>query len=170
MLKGIGLAIAYGYLILGTLYFGYVGQPAEMGISIVAASTALAFLNLDRIRRFKGAGFEAEMYDQVQAIVAKETEPEPERASGSMLTVRAFGLDAETKQVLLCLGSSTYTWRSAGGIAKETGLPVAAVAKALKWLAEVNLATTSGIRRSANFALTEEGRELRNAVVVEDAH
>lgn len=167
MLKGIGQALAYGYLILGTLYFGYVGQPTEMGISIVAASIALAFLNLDRIRRFKGAGFEAEMYEQVQAIVAKETEPEP--TSGHMLTARAFGLDESTKQVLLCLGSSSYTWRSAGGIAKETGLTVTTVAKALKWLAENNLATTSGVRRSANYALTEEGRELRSAVAAKGA-
>lgn len=164
MMKGIALTLAYGHLILGTLYFGYVGKPTEMGITIVAASIALAFLHIDRIRRFKGAGFEAEMYEQVQALVAKETEPEPELPASPMLTVRGFGMDEGTKKVLLCLGSSNYTWRSASGIAKETGLTPTAVAVALKWLSNNGLAVVSGSRRSANFALTEEGRELRNAV------
>jgi hypothetical protein len=42
-------------------YFGLVGKSAEMGLAIVAGAISAAFLNIDRIQRFKGAGFEAEM-------------------------------------------------------------------------------------------------------------
>lgn len=49
-------------LILGpSLYFGYLGKPTEMGLSIVGGAVASAFLNLEKFDRFKGAGFEAEM-------------------------------------------------------------------------------------------------------------
>ena len=43
-----------------------------MGIAVVACAIALSFLNLDKIQRFKGAGFEAEMkkaVDEANATV-----------------------------------------------------------------------------------------------------
>lgn len=41
--------------------FGVMGKPTEMGIIVAAGAIVLAFLNIDKIQRFKGAGFEAEM-------------------------------------------------------------------------------------------------------------
>lgn len=41
--------------------FGLLGKPAEMGLIIVAGAIVLAFFNIDKIQKFKGAGFEAEM-------------------------------------------------------------------------------------------------------------
>lgn len=41
--------------------FGLMGKPAEMGIIVVAGAIAIAFQNIDKIQKFKGAGFEAEM-------------------------------------------------------------------------------------------------------------
>lgn len=41
--------------------FGIMGKPTEMGIIVVAGAIAVAFLNIDKIQKFKGAGFEAEM-------------------------------------------------------------------------------------------------------------
>ena len=67
---------SYVVLLGGTLVLGLMGLPVEMGLSIVAGSIALAFLNIDKISKFKGAGFEAEMREQITAIVNKETEPE----------------------------------------------------------------------------------------------
>lgn len=46
--------------------FGLMGKPAEMGLIIVAGAIGLAFLNTDKIQRFKGAGFEAEMKKAVE--------------------------------------------------------------------------------------------------------
>jgi len=44
-----------------------------MGLAIVAGSIALAFSYIDKIQKFKGAGFEAEMRQQVEMMVAKES-------------------------------------------------------------------------------------------------
>lgn len=43
------------------LAFGFFGKPTEMGLAIVAGAIAAAFINIDKIQKFKGAGFEAEM-------------------------------------------------------------------------------------------------------------
>lgn len=46
--------------------FGLLGKSTEMGLIIVAGAIGLAFLNIDKIQRFKGAGFEAEMKKAVE--------------------------------------------------------------------------------------------------------
>lgn len=46
--------------------FGLMGKPTEMGIIVVAGAIGLAFVNIDKIQRFKGAGFEAEMKRAVE--------------------------------------------------------------------------------------------------------
>ncbi len=51
-------------------YFGYNGKITEMSISIIAGAIAATFLNLDRVNRVKGAGFEAEMYKAVEDVYA----------------------------------------------------------------------------------------------------
>lgn len=52
------------------LYFGYMGQTVEMGLSIVAGAVAGAFINLDKFERFSGAGFEAELRKAVNEAYA----------------------------------------------------------------------------------------------------
>lgn len=51
---------AFAFILGGSFYFGYVERPAEMGLAIVAGSIALAFSYIDKIQKFKGAGFEKE--------------------------------------------------------------------------------------------------------------
>jgi hypothetical protein len=41
--------------------FGVFQRPKEMAITVAAIALALAFANLEKFERFKGAGFEAEM-------------------------------------------------------------------------------------------------------------
>ncbi|MBU3179082.1 hypothetical protein KPL47_22560 [Clostridium estertheticum] len=48
-------------IIIPSLIFGIIGKPTEMGLAIIAGSITVAFLNIDKIQRFKGGGFEAEM-------------------------------------------------------------------------------------------------------------
>jgi hypothetical protein len=38
-----------------------MSMATEMGLAILAGALGLAFSNLDKISKFKGAGFEAEM-------------------------------------------------------------------------------------------------------------
>ena len=56
------------------------------------------------------------MRDQVEAMVAREAEPE-EETSLSGFQLQACGFDDNTKKVVLALNSQRYTWRSVGGIA-----------------------------------------------------
>ena len=46
--------------------FGLKAMPTEMGIIVVAGAIFLSFLHIDKIQRFKGAGFEAEMRQAVE--------------------------------------------------------------------------------------------------------
>ncbi|MCX7988891.1 MAG: hypothetical protein N2647_05555 [Thermodesulfovibrio sp.] len=50
--------------------FGMLSKPTEMGLAIVAGAISATFFNLDKIQRFKGAGFEAEMKKAVDEAYA----------------------------------------------------------------------------------------------------
>ncbi|MDW6001876.1 hypothetical protein [Vibrio mangrovi] len=56
----------FGLLIVSVFLFGLNGQSIEMGIAVAASAIFLAFANLDKFTRFKGAGFEAELKSVVQ--------------------------------------------------------------------------------------------------------
>ncbi|MCM3394868.1 MULTISPECIES: hypothetical protein [Cytobacillus] len=56
-------------IICPSLYFGFTGKPAEMGISIIMGGFVGVFLNLDKFEQFSGAGFEAKMKNEVQEAV-----------------------------------------------------------------------------------------------------
>ena len=62
--------IVIALLIVGpAFYFGSVGKPTEMGLSIVAGAIASCFLSIDKIEFFKGAGFEARTREEVKKVV-----------------------------------------------------------------------------------------------------
>ncbi|UYZ39005.1 hypothetical protein OD350_29395 (plasmid) [Clostridium beijerinckii] len=52
-------------IIVPALIFGFVGKTAEMGLIVVASSITVAFLNIDKIKSFTGAGFKAEMKEAI---------------------------------------------------------------------------------------------------------
>ena len=66
------------FIIMGPcLIFGFLGKPTEMGLIIIASSITAAFINIDKIKKFKGAGFEAEMQkvvDEAYASIAQVRE------------------------------------------------------------------------------------------------
>ena len=162
------LGVAYLFLLAGSFYFGMKQLPVEMGTTILAASIALAFLNIDRIRKFKGAGFEAEMHEKVEALVAKETEPpeapEIEKPTPPKLSSASIQESDVVSIVVQALGNSKYTWRSIAGLATEIQLhkrTVHNVLHTLHKLGQVVSATTSG---KTTWALTEAGRELLNSL------
>jgi hypothetical protein len=64
-------ALASILLILGSaLPFGYLGRPTEMGLGLLVGGIAAAFVNIDKIQRVKGAGFEAVMRKAVEEAYA----------------------------------------------------------------------------------------------------
>lgn len=39
------------FILVASSFFGYIGKPTEMGLAILAGAIALAFANIDKIRR-----------------------------------------------------------------------------------------------------------------------
>ncbi|MBP1907649.1 hypothetical protein J2Z32_004329 [Paenibacillus turicensis] len=59
------LIISILIILVPTLYFGCIGKSVEMGIALAAGALSTAFLNLDKLQRFKGAGIEVELKQAV---------------------------------------------------------------------------------------------------------
>ena len=152
---------SYIVLFVFSLIFGFLGKPAEMGLSIIAGSLGLAFLNIDKIKRFKGGGFEAEMQEKIEAIIEKETEPEQiDNNSNLGIRVEAFGTNDNAKKIIKALLNPKYTWRYLGGIAKESGLSKNEALKILNWLLENNLGKFTEGEHGRLWSLTAKGREV----------
>lgn len=62
--------ISFAVLLVGSLYFGYTGKPAEMGLAIVAGALGVALSNLDKFESIKGAGFEAKLRKAIEEAYA----------------------------------------------------------------------------------------------------
>jgi predicted transcriptional regulator len=162
-------ASAFLTLLVGTFIFGLLGKQAEMGLCTLAAAIALALSNIDKMKRFKGAGFEAEMFEkQFEAMVAKEAEPET-KPTPSTYTSIGYGLDESTRAVVIALGNSKYTWRTISGITQESNQNSVSVKQALNWLKINDLAVQAGKYKNSNWGLTEEGRRLYNSIKRSDS-
>lgn len=107
-----------------------MSKPTEMGLSILAGSIGLAFSNIDKISKFEGAGFKAEMWQKMQAIVEKQIEPE---AKDNKPLYRK-NVSANELKILQSLNDSKYTWRTVSGISSETGISRKSIRAILKEL------------------------------------
>jgi len=60
------------FVLFPTLYFGYVGKPAEMALALVAGVAAGVLLNIERIKVFKAgpSGVEAELKEVLEEAYA----------------------------------------------------------------------------------------------------
>jgi len=152
---------AYALLLLGTLFFGAKGQAAEMGLAIVASSIALAFAEIERFSRIRGAGFEAELRDQFQAVLEKETEvPSQARIHGDLVTEP---LEPRIVAVMRALADPGYTWRYFGGVRKDSKLDSKDVSYALNWLVTAGYARRSQKNEGPIWSLTAKGRDALTA-------
>lgn len=153
---------SFAYLLIGSAFFGYVGKPTEMALVIVASALALSFLNMDKIQRFKGAGFEAEMRLKLETIVEAQTEPAPrDRAPEKS----ELDLDDRTIKVLRALASPTYTWRYAGGLSEETSIQRVRLQTILDRLLDQGLVVFGqGKKGGSIWALSSEGRATVEAL------
>lgn len=153
---------AYALLLGGSTVLGFLGKPTEMGLAIIAAAVALAFTDLERFKRFKGAGFEAELREQVQAIVEKQTEPV---SVGEASPPQATKLDPKVKAVMEALDHPLFTWRYFGGVMKDSQQPREVVAQSLQWLVANGFARRSTGKHGTIWSLTESGRIM---VILDD--
>jgi len=150
-------------LLVVPCYFGYMSQPTEMGLSILAGALGLAFANLDKLSEFSGAGFSAKMKDQMQAVVEKETEFTPfER--GENQGTRSAPID---EAILNALSDPKYTWRTLSGISKDAHCTEEEAWTALVSLVGDKLVRVTNKNNTGDmiWALTSRGRQIvaRNA-------
>jgi len=134
---------------------GLLGKPTEMGLAIIAGAIGLAFTNIDKISKFKGAGFSAEMREQqVAESVAKLTD------DSEHLKSIAFEINDRRQTIMTALIHTEYNYRSTGGIAKQVNLPKELVSDDLEWLKDNDLASKSSAAHSYLWNLTEKGMTL----------
>lgn len=57
-------------MLLFPLILGFLGMPTEMALVIVSGSICLAFINIDKIAEFRGAGFYAKMKEATERVYA----------------------------------------------------------------------------------------------------
>lgn len=156
-MKGLIQFLAFAILLVGTMVLAFLGKPAEMGLAIVAAAMALVFSDIERFKKIKGAGFEAELKEKVEAIIDKETEPLKPEDAESTSPMGAI-IDPDTKAVMDALHNPEYTWRYLPGIVEETKLSKSVVSTKLEWLVQQGFARRSVGKHGPIWSLTEEGR------------
>lgn len=149
---------SFSVLLFGTFFFGYSHQPTEMGLIILASTLSLAFSNIDKIQRFKGAGFEAEM-NMMKTIIDKETEP-LSPSNGLAFRSKIIDFDEQTQKVLKCLDHPSYTWRYARTVATETNLKNEDVEAILEKLERGNFVSQADGANGIIWGLTINGRQL----------
>lgn len=164
--------LSYMVLLGGAIIFGLLGRSIEMGLAIVAGAISLSFLNVEKFRRIKGAGFEAELKEQIVAVVEKETEPSGARDSIALGENRDFLtnpvlVDQNAQSVINALQNREYTWRYIEGIQRDTGLSAWEINEALDWLTLRGYARKSRGKHGDIWSLTEQGRYLSRAITHE---
>ncbi len=151
---------AFVVLFILSFILGLLGKPTEMGLAILSGAIGLSFLNIDKIKSFKGAGFEAEMrQERLDAIIDKETEPH-QCDDGVSIKMEAFGTDEKAKKTINALNDPKYTWRYLGGIIKDSGLSKSEVAETLDWLVKNDLGKFTEGEHGRLWALSAKGRKV----------
>lgn len=128
MIKQVFQLLSFVVLLCVSSIFGFLQLQTEMGLSILAGALGLAFSNLDRISRFKGAGFEAEM-NMVHTMIENQTEPSPEVRKEAKFKAT---ISADENSILKSLQHRNYAWRYAQTVAGEGSLSVKNTEELLK--------------------------------------
>jgi DNA-binding MarR family transcriptional regulator len=156
-IKNAGQVVSFCVLLIVSSVLGFVGMPTEMALSILAGALGLAFGNLDRIARFKGAGFEAEMLVRtLEKTIATQTEPTPERQQEAARS--GISLTPLEVEVLTSLMRPNYTWRYARSVAKEIGQSEASTVEVLAKMRDRGLTEKGKGSNGEIWTATAEGR------------
>lgn len=149
---------SYSVLLVVTIVFGYMKMPVEMGLSILAGALGLAFSNIDKISKFKGAGFEAEM-NMVRDFVENQTEPSPAQKEEAK---QKDDITESENLVLKSLQKPGYTWRYAKTVSGEVSLPIHETERILSALMSRGLAKSGkGANGKEIWAITNLGKSVQ---------
>ena len=151
-------------LLVVSSILAFLGKPTEMALVILAGSLGMAFSNIDKISKFKGAGFEAEMRDlRIDAILDKETESDPKENDPGLLEI---SFNRSLEKILSALNNPAYTWRTVAGVSKESGLPLETVTKELINLVGMDYVHQGKDRnKKVIWSLSKDGRNVVNSLV-----
>lgn len=165
-MKNIVEAGSFILIIGGSFVFGIMGRPVEMGLAIVGGAISLSLANLEKFRKIKGAGFEAELIHKIEAVIEKETEVDISGEESKPVPA-VSKIDRNTKAVINALRHHQYTWRYSGGIRKDTNLDAQQVNDSLKWLQDNGYVSQSLGKHGTIWNLTDDGRYLHTVIAFE---
>mgnify|MGYP003388239945 CR=1 FL=1 len=156
---------SYSMLLGVSSAYGFLSKPTEMGLAVLAGALGLAFSNLDKISKFKGAGFEAEM-NMVQTMIESQTEPTLEQKEEAKTK---DDLSSVENQILKRLQKPGYTWRYAKTVAGEISEGILSTENSLTSLMSRGFAKSGKGSNGEIWAITtlgksvQEQHELKNA-------
>lgn len=160
IIKTILRCASFFVLLIGSQIFGFLHQPTEMALAIVAGCMGLVFSDLERFKSVKGAGFEAVMREKLEAIIEKETEPYVPPDATKELRSLAGEKYGPIKAVLNALDRPQFTWRYLRGIVKDTSRGETETLLTLDFLVKHKLARQAIAVRGPVWSLTQLGRDL----------
>jgi hypothetical protein len=151
------LTCSFLVLLVASSALGFMGKPTEMGLAIIAGALGLAFSNIDKLSKFKGAGFEAEMR-MVEAIIESQTEPSLEQKEEAK---KADAITEPESRILKSLQKPGYTWRYAKTVAGEVSRPLLEVETMLGSLMGRGLAKKAVGSNGEIWAATAVGKSVQ---------
>ena len=146
-------------LLIVSSVLGFMSMPTEMGLAILSGALGMAFSNIDKISEFKGAGFEAKIKGQIQAVIDKETETEVEEIKSDELP-QVASVPENAKKIIVALQHQKYTWRSISGLTRDTGLTRKDLLNNMGWLVTSRYVKHSMGKPGSIWTLTNKGRQL----------
>jgi hypothetical protein len=143
-------------LVVSSIY-GFLSLSAEMALAILAGSIGLAFANIDKVAKFKGAGFEAEM-NMFHTMLESQTEPTIEQKQQAKAQ---NNLTHDENCILVCLLKPGYTWRYASTISSETGISQAETVDYLHTLMLKRFAKNDSGAKGEIWSITALGKSVQ---------
>ncbi|MBV1788347.1 hypothetical protein KQ940_09790 [Marinobacterium sp. D7] len=148
---------SYAMLLGISSIYGFLERPAEMGLAVLAGALGLAFSNIDKISRFKGAGFEAEM-NMVQTMIESQTEPTSDQKEEAKQKDDLTNVESEILQKLQKPG---YTWRYAKTVAGEISKDISSTEKSLASLMSRGFVKNGKGSNGEIWAITTLGKSVQ---------
>lgn len=137
-------------------YFVFAGFCLIASISSSAFIRTLSDRILSEVK--KNTKLVEEVKNEVQPIITKETETDPEEEY-SIMSKKIENLSPNSVNILIAFHEGKYTWRSISGISKETGIDRETIKDELEDLAEEGFVVTKESKRGGvRWALSNKGK------------
>ncbi len=151
--------------IVSLLALGLIGEAAFSALFTIISLSCLFIAFSNRVESFSLKQLNinlAKVQEIQQAVIAKETEPQPQRIG---FKIESYCTDSKTDFVIRAIGSSTYTFRNVEGIMKDTNLPLNEVENSLNWLLANMLAIESSGISGNVYSLTPKGHSVFSSLL-----